>query len=47
MQEEADMAMEPRRRLGRGLDALLGAYPGGLGEPDFRDVILTVTANPQ
>ena len=27
------MAMEPRRRLGRGLDALLGAYPS---EPELR-----------
>ena len=29
------MAAEPKRRLGRGLDALLGAYPSG-GEPELR-----------
>jgi len=27
------LALEPKRRLGRGLDALLGAYPA---EPELR-----------
>ncbi len=30
------MAVEPKRRLGRGLDALLGAYPSGGSEPELR-----------